>query len=128
MDLAQRFWAKVAKTDTCWIWTGYENEWGYGVFKVGDRTWRVHRLSFELEYGPIPAGLDIDHLCKVRLCVRPTHLEAVTELDNVRRQVSHIDQCPHGHPYTEENTAWNRTRLRKDGVRGVQRVCRQCRR
>lgn len=88
---AERFWAMVQKTETCWLWLGATNPDGYGRFLIGSRTdgtrrlVQAHRWVYEQEYGPIPPGLEPDHLCDVRNCVRPSHLEAKTHRSNVRR-------------------------------------------
>ncbi len=108
----------------CWLWTGRLNRGGYGV-GYADRAVRVHRWAYELLHGPIPDGLDIDHLCRVRRCVNPAHLEAVTRRENLRRGngvgAQHAKQthCVHGHAFDEANTYW-----RRDGSRD----CRACRR
>jgi HNH endonuclease len=73
------FWSKVNKTETCWLWTACLNSAGYGEFC--DRRCRsrlAHRVAYELLVGPIPAGLTLDHLCRVHNCINPAHLEAVT--------------------------------------------------
>ena len=81
-----RFWNKVEKTETCWIWTGAKDTKGYGAFRDSDgRTVRAHRFSA----GEPPRGLVWDHLCRVRNCVNPDHLEAVTQGENVRRGMRH---------------------------------------
>jgi hypothetical protein len=73
----------------CWIWTGVKHKrHGYGRFYVGGRGGRyiqAHRWSYEASVAPIPAGLTIDHLCRVTRCVNPTHLEPVTGAENNRR-------------------------------------------
>lgn len=66
----------------CWIWTGLRNEWGYGT--AGSRG-LAHRVMYEQANGPIPEGLELDHLCRERACVNPLHLEAVTHTQNVLR-------------------------------------------
>jgi hypothetical protein len=89
-----RFWAKVNKTETCWLWTARESANGYGThtlreypegrLKAGvkSRDVRAHRYSWELENGPIPEGMEIDHVCHTRLCVRPAHLRIATRKQN----------------------------------------------
>ena len=92
----QRFESKCEKTETCWIWKAAKNPKGYGRF---DGTY-AHRWSYQHYKRKIPAGWQIDHLCKVTSCVNPDHLEAVTLEENLRRQ--HGDRymnsmCIHGH-------------------------------
>lgn len=85
---ALRFWARVERSDSCWLWTGSTTKAGYGMFGAGRRgmgNLYAHRYSYEWAKGPIPAGLHIDHLCRVRNCVNPAHLEAVTQGENNRR-------------------------------------------
>jgi HNH endonuclease len=69
----------------CWIWDGAKIPQGYGTTSVDGRTVGVHRVAYERAHGPIPAGLEIDHLCRTRPCVRPEHLEPVTTAENQRR-------------------------------------------
>lgn len=106
-----KFWSLVDKQDgACWLWTGYITEKGYGRHEFGGTKWRVHRLSYELVNGAVPKGLVLDHLCRVRNCVNPEHLEAVTHKENTLRGngISAINSratsCPRGHAYDEANT------------------------
>lgn len=116
------FWAKVDKTDGCWLWTGPVDRNGYGVFSYApSRSMVPHRWAYIELVGPIPEGLELDHLCKVRNCVRPDHLEPVTRAENMHRSdVWETNRskthCPQGHPYDEENTCHSRGR----------RYCRAC--
>lgn len=83
-----RFWSKVEKTDTCWLWTAAKTRAGYGMFWFGTRSddkpkyLYVHRLSYEHHKGPIPEGLMLDHLCSTRNCVNPDHLHATDAQGN----------------------------------------------
>jgi HNH endonuclease len=89
MNIDEQFWSRVQKTDTCWFWVGTVNK-GYGQFSIGSfsetrRRVRAHRWLWERLFGPIPTGLQIDHLCANRHCVRPDHLEVVTNQVNNQR-------------------------------------------
>ena len=96
-----RFWGRIDKTDGCWLWVGPLNEKGYGR-KVGYNKGRVypHRLAYQLLVGTIPDGYSLDHLCRVRNCVNPAHLEPVLPTENTRRGVVSrmVEPCPNGHP------------------------------
>lgn len=103
-----RFWAKVIATDSCWYWTGATTN-GYGSFQWRGNASPAHRFAYELLVGPIPDGLQLDHLCRMRACVNPAHLEPVTQRENLLRgngwSGRHARQmsCKHGHPFTAEN-------------------------
>ncbi|WP_461634535.1 HNH endonuclease signature motif containing protein [Glutamicibacter soli] len=109
--------AKIKVTPYCWLWTASTKENGYGQFNSSNRNWNAHRLVYELLVGPIQEGMELDHLCRVRHCVNPQHLEPVTRKVNVRRQFDAITHCPQGHEYNEENTYWH----------NGNRLCRKCR-
>lgn len=122
-----RFWDKVMPEPNsgCWLWMGALYFNGYGAFGVNRKTRRAHRIAYEALRGPIPAGLHLDHKCRVRSCVNPDHLEPVTQAENNRRGVEMVwmvnakkTHCPRGHPYNEENTI-----IYKSGSR----ACRECR-
>ncbi len=108
MGRVERFWSKIARTKTCWIWTGTKkNSRGgpyYGVTSWTTRNAIAHRVAYELLRGPIPPGLTLDHLCRRTLCVNPDHLEPVTSAENTRRGGNAVKtHCPWGHPYGGNN-------------------------
>lgn len=102
-----RFWAKVNKTESCWLWTAATQSSGHGHVRVAGRDMQAHRYSYELVVGPIPDGLVLDHLCLTPACVNPDHLEPVTHPENTRRHAALTTHCPRSHPYDEENTYWH---------------------
>ena len=115
-----RFLEKVKKTETCWLWLGATNGVGYGQLWVHElaKTQLAHRIAYELYVVPVPFGFEIDHVCGVRHCVNPSHLEAVTHAENLRRARPPLSPyCGAGHAFTEENTYWNPS---------GQRMCREC--
>jgi hypothetical protein len=110
----------VRDENGCWLWQRATNEKGYGRVQFQGRHRAAHRVSYTTFVGPIPEGLQLDHLCRVRHCINPAHLEPVTHDENHRRKTVHfrttVTHCPHGHEYTEANTAYyNRIRC-----------CRKC--
>lgn len=92
----------------CWLWLRATNPEGYGMVGVGRKVWLAHRYSYVRAGGIIPDGLQLDHLCRVRCCVNPTHLEPVTNCENSIRtpriQAARLaTHCAAGHPLTDEN-------------------------
>lgn len=100
----------------CWEWTASRTSGGYGAFRIPGVS-SAHRAMYQFLVGPVPEGLHLDHLCRVRHCVNPDHLEPVTQAENNRRAAAAVTHCPKGHAYTEANT-----HLRKRGSRDC-RVC-----
>ena len=112
----ERFWAKTTRTDTCWIWKGATSSTGYGQLWRDGRLHYAHRLAYEHFIGPVPDRHELDHLCRVRRCVNPEHLEPVTAKENNRRgagnQYKNATTCIRGHEF--------------DGHNGKQRTCKTC--
>jgi len=89
----------------CWLWTGKLTNSGYSEFWADGRGRLGHRVSYQLYRGEIRAGLEIDHLCRVPICVNPGHLEAVTHKVNQERGRGARGRCKRGHEFDEKNTA-----------------------
>ncbi len=118
------FWLKVEKDQSgCWLWTAAINQFGYGSTGKGPGkpgTMLAHRFAYEYLVGSIPPGMTIDHLCRVRNCVNPQHLEPVPYAENRRREYERRTVCKNGHPVTTENIAHRPDRPNA-------RECRACR-
>jgi len=123
--LPLRFWNKVEVTaDGCWLWRAAHDRNGYGEFSFRDkRDVIAYRIAYKSLIGPVPPGLELDHLCCVPACVNPSHLEAVTHRINILRgnsptaKHSRATHCVKGHPYDLLNTHY-----RRNGSR----LCRIC--
>lgn len=120
---AERFWPKVMLGESgCWLWTASVSTAGYGQFWTGRRIAAAHRIAYEEFVGPIPEGLQLDHLCRNRGCVNPAHLEPVTCRENLMRgdtpaaRQLRRTHCPSGHPYAGDNLY----------VYKGERRCREC--
>jgi len=114
------FWAKVdRKEGHCWNWLAYKKD-GYGVFQINHKprggiaiVRQAHRIAYELLRGPVPAYLVLDHLCENRACVNPDHLNPTTLIANTARSprwAGNRTHCPKGHPYSQRNTLWHKSR------------------
>ena len=104
-SLPTYFQDRIAPAESgCWEWTGPLHHNGYAACSRTAGTNRGHRVTYMLLVGPIPAGLVLDHLCRVRRCINPMHLEPVTDDENKRRGNALITHCPQGHEYAPDNT------------------------
>ena len=120
-----RIWEKihVDRDSLCWVWTASLRPSGYAQVHFKKRTRIVHHLVYELTQPEYEEGLDLDHLCRLRCCVNPSHLEPVTRGENLGRgegliwmERAKITHCPQGHPYSGDNL----------GHDGKGRRCRTC--
>jgi hypothetical protein len=131
--LAPRFWSKVIPEPNtgCWLWLGADNGRGYGRVCIDGRTMYAHRVTFERLRGPIPDGMQLDHLCRMRGCCNPAHLQPVTNAENTkrgsrptqlaeenRRRGAAQTHCIRGHAFDDANT------LAKS--KNGRRQCRAC--
>ena len=132
---SERFWSKVNRglPSECWEWRRHQSKDGYGLFDkwIGKDTYTsvvASRFAYGDIYGEIPTGLQIDHLCRNRLCCNPNHLELVTQQENIKRgevglyqrlRAINRTQCRNGHLITEDTSY-----IRPEGYR----ECRECRR
>lgn len=111
MPAAERiqFGVAVDIQTRCWNWLGVVDSKGYGHMRIGGVQQRVHRASYEAFVGPVPEGLQIDHLCRNRGCVNPGHLEPVSCAENQRRSpLANVSKtaCPRGHDYAEHGRVY----------------------
>lgn len=126
----KRFWAKVDKTPghgpwgDCWLWTGAKHQHGYGRHRFKIESYFAHITSYRMVYGEVPLELELDHVCRIKACVNPDHLEPVPHRENLMRgecptaKFALQTHCLRGHEFTDENTyRW----------RNVGRLCRACR-
>lgn len=128
-DVATRFWARVIKGPSCWLFDGATDRAGYGRMNLcNGKFTSAHRVSYEIVFGAVPAGFEVCHRCDNPRCVRPDHLFLGSHEDNMRdmarkgranNQFMQRTECAKGHPYTPDNTEWTPLGTRK---------CRSCRR
>ncbi len=126
-----RILSRVQIGPGCWEYNGHRDLNGYGVIGVGsktdgtNRTRKAHRVLYEALYGEVDKKLDLDHLCRVKSCVNPSHLEPVTRQENLLRGLTITaanaakTHCASGHPFTQTNTGHDK----QTGAR----ICRTCR-
>jgi hypothetical protein len=137
LELFEKYGIVPEPNSGCWLWMGQISTVGYGQIRVRTkalwRTFGAHRVIYESLIGPIPDGLGLDHKCCVPSCVNPSHLEPVTQAENMRRaaergrmkiggakRAAKFTHCPQGHEYTPENTYYPNKGYSK-------KVCRACR-
>lgn len=127
--LLERLEHYIDKTEGCWFWTGGYSSTGYGAIGVDGKGRSPHRVLYELMVGPVPEGLDLDHLCRNRKCVNYSHLEPVTRRVNLLRGETTLaaknaakTHCLRGHEFTECNTYIGNRKGNKI------RECRECKR
>ena len=109
----------------CWVWTGEILEHGYGRVSWGPHRYPAHRVAYELYVGPIPEGMQLDHLCRNRRCVNPAHVEPVTCRENLLRGNTRAAANAAKIVCTRCQKPYDFTRTCRDGYK--RRVCRSCR-
>ena len=108
---------EIVTESGCWVWMASLNTDGYGQMSVDGKMRKAHTVAYELFVGPIPAGLELDHACRVRCCCNPYHVEPVTHAENMRRGISGELQrgkthCKRGHPLSGDNLKVDRKQRR----------------
>lgn len=126
----RHFWSKAQhrRHGECWLWTGRILPNGYGSVSVSGGQYVAHRVAYTLVNGPVPLELDLDHLCRVRACINPSHLEPVTRAENLQRSELtgpgkniRKTHCIRGHSLADARRIITRT-----GV--IKRACKACQR
>ena len=113
----------------CMIYMGQRTDDGYGIVRVDRKHQMVHKVMWEAENGPVPDGLQLDHKCNNEPCWNLEHIRPLTPRENVLRSSSPASKnakkthCVNGHELAGDNL-----RLYRNKIRGVERVCRQCKR
>jgi hypothetical protein len=120
-SISERLLAKIKIEGDCWLWTG--SQWhGYGQIRISRKWRKAYRVSYEEFIGPVPAGLELDHVCRRPECINPAHLEPVTHRENILRGSAPAalqarkTHCVNGHPLSGEN-------LRLEGRHRRCRIC-----
>lgn len=126
IDARERFldWSIPEPNTGCHLWLGDVTNSGYGRFWLNGKNVSAHRIAYEFEHGPIPEGMQIDHLCNTKICVNVRHLRLTTATENLfaahsnstARKFSTRSHCSSGHEYTAANTYFH----------GKHRHCREC--
>jgi hypothetical protein len=126
---SERFWSKVDRSagpNGCWLWLSSKSTHGYGLARVEGRREAAHRVAWRLSGRTVDLSLTLDHLCRTRACVNPSHLEQVSLRSNILRgtapsaQNARKTECMNGHQFTPENTRWKQT------PKGRARRCKTC--
>lgn len=124
-DVLARLNSKLIQCGDCWEFRGCRDRHGYGRFGIGSKVFLAHRVSYELNVGPIPENAELDHLCRNPSCCNPQHLEPVTHVENVRRGEAgkykvKNGRCKHGHDLTDPANVYVHTRGKGN------RKCKPC--
>jgi hypothetical protein len=114
-----RFWSKVHKTDTCWLWTACKAVNGYGQFSSNRKTYKAHRISWELHFGEIEKNKNICHSCDIKLCVNPDHLFLGTQKENIH------DMCKKNRQHRPTGVKNPKVKLTESQVLEIRELAKQ---
>lgn len=120
MDIRDRFWGKVDDSGECWLWTKHRDGWGYGVFEIKGKRYMAHRIAWEMTFGEIPKGQQLDHICRNPACVRLEHLRYATNAQNACNTPgkAHSSTGFKGVSYCKQTQKW-RARIRVGGGKRI---------